>query len=63
GQKLSETMGVPLLGEVPLATEVRMASDVGAPTSVAAPDSPAGQAFRHIADALADRIGVPVAAG
>jgi ATP-binding protein involved in chromosome partitioning len=62
GRKLAETMDVPLLGEVPLATEVRMASDVGAPTSVAAPDSPAGQAFRSIADALAERIGTAVAA-
>ncbi|MEJ2215091.1 MAG: Mrp/NBP35 family ATP-binding protein [Gemmatimonadota bacterium] len=63
GRKLAETMDVPLLGEVPLDTEVRLASDVGAPTSVAAPDSLAGQAFRRIADALAERIGVTVAAG
>ncbi|HKJ92109.1 MAG TPA: Mrp/NBP35 family ATP-binding protein [Longimicrobiales bacterium] len=63
GRKLAETMDVPLLGEVPLDTEVRRASDVGAPTTVAAPDSPAGQAFRSIAEALAERIGAVVTAG
>lgn len=53
GQRLAEDMHVPFLGEVPLDVQVREAGDAGRPTVISAPDSPAGRAFRAIADQLA----------
>ncbi|NIP82276.1 MAG: P-loop NTPase, partial [Gemmatimonadetes bacterium] len=60
GEALAAAMDVPFLGSIPLDTEVRRAGDVGAPTVVAAADSPAGAAFRAVADRIADVIGVTV---
>jgi len=53
GRRLAEDMRVPFLGEVPLDVQVREAGDTGRPTVISAPDSPAGRAFREIADQLA----------
>lgn len=53
GRRLAEDMHVPFLGEVPLDVQVREAGDAGRPTVISAPDSPAGRAFRAIADQLA----------
>ena len=53
GRRLAEDMHVPFLGEVPLDVQVREAGDSGRPTVISAPDSPAGRAFREIAEQLA----------
>jgi ATP-binding protein involved in chromosome partitioning len=50
GRDLAESMDVPFLGAVPLDMAVRSAGDTGQPTAVSAPDSPAGRAFREIAE-------------
>ena len=52
GSQESSRLGVPLLGRIPLAPDLVIASDSGEPYVLSHPDTPAGQAFRHIADAL-----------
>ncbi|AKK10838.1 Mrp/NBP35 family ATP-binding protein [Corynebacterium uterequi] len=56
-ERLSTLTGgpVPLLGQVPLDPSVRVHGDEGTPAVLARPDSPASQAIRGIADALAVR--------
>jgi ATP-binding protein involved in chromosome partitioning len=49
-------MHLPLLGEVPLDPRVRESGDTGRPTAIAHPDSPAGVAFRTIAEAIAEAV-------
>ncbi len=46
---------VPLLGQVPLDVRLREAGDGGTPVVLTAPDSPAAQALRGVARALATR--------
>ncbi len=58
GRQLADEFGVPLLGQVPLDSQVRVGGDAGTPTVVSAPDSPAGRAFREIANQVAARISV-----
>ena len=52
GSQESSRLGVPLLGRIPLAPDLVIASDSGEPYVLSHPDTPAGQAFRHIADIL-----------
>ena len=56
GEKIAEFAKAPLLGQIPLHPNVREAGDRGAPIVQSAPDHPAAHAFKHIADALAERI-------
>ena len=49
-RKLSESLGVPFLGEIPLVQAVREGGDLGEPEVAARPDGPAGRAFRHVAE-------------
>ncbi|HEY8469734.1 MAG TPA: Mrp/NBP35 family ATP-binding protein [Longimicrobiales bacterium] len=53
GRRLAEDMHVPFLGEIPLDVQVREAGDTGRPTAIFAPESPAGRAFRAVAERLA----------
>jgi ATP-binding protein involved in chromosome partitioning len=46
---------VPLLGQVPIDQHVREGGDEGVPVVLSDPDSPAAQAYRSVADALAER--------
>jgi ATP-binding protein involved in chromosome partitioning len=46
---------VPLLGQIPIDQLVREGGDSGLPVMLAAPESPAAQALRGVADALAAR--------
>ena len=46
---------VPLLGQVPIDQHVREGGDEGIPVVLSDPDSPAAQAYRSVADALAER--------
>ena len=56
GRRLAHDMHLPLLGEVPLDPLVREAGDEGRPTAIAHPESPAGIAFRTIAESIADAV-------
>ncbi len=53
GQEAAGTLGVPLVGQIPLVPAVRAGGDAGTPVVVSDPDSPAGQALRDTAHALA----------
>ncbi|HEY2984260.1 MAG TPA: P-loop NTPase [Jatrophihabitantaceae bacterium] len=46
---------VPLLGQVPIDQHVREGGDEGVPVVLSDPDSPAAQAYRSVAEALAER--------
>ena len=50
GQKLADDAGVPLLGQIPMEAAVSVEGDTGEP--VAFGDSPAGQAFRDLAEVV-----------
>jgi len=50
-------MHLEFLGEVPLDPRVRQGGDEGQPTSIMAPDTPAGRAFREIAERVVAEIG------
>jgi ATP-binding protein involved in chromosome partitioning len=64
GRQLAHDMHLPLLGEVPLDPRVREAGDAGRPTALALPDSPAGAAFRAIADSILEVVeAAPAGAG
>jgi ATP-binding protein involved in chromosome partitioning len=56
GQRLSEEMRVPLLGQIPLDPEIRKGGDEGLPIVVRKPDSALAQAFRQLAERVAARI-------
>jgi ATP-binding protein involved in chromosome partitioning len=53
GEAIAGDLGVPFLGKVPLDPSVVDAGDDGRPLVVAAPASPAAEAYRQIATALA----------
>ncbi|MEX0907008.1 MAG: Mrp/NBP35 family ATP-binding protein [Gemmatimonadota bacterium] len=56
GAALAEDMHLPLIGSIPLDPRVREAGDTGTPTALALPDSPAGAAFRTIADRIVEAV-------
>ena len=64
GQEAAETLGVELLGQVPLLPALRTGGDVGVPIVVSDPDSPAGEALREAARAIASvtrtKVGKPL---
>jgi ATP-binding protein involved in chromosome partitioning len=53
GEKTAEALGAPFLGRVPMQVSLREGSDTGTPVVVSEPDSPAGLAFRELADSVA----------
>jgi ATP-binding protein involved in chromosome partitioning len=57
GQRLSEEVGAPLLGQVPLQARVADEADAGKPVVIAQPDSPAARALTAIAEGLPSRMG------
>jgi ATP-binding protein involved in chromosome partitioning len=64
GQEAADTLGVELLGQVPLLPALRTGGDVGVPIVVSDPDSPAGEALREAARAIASvtrtKVGKPL---
>jgi len=54
GERLAEHFGLPLLGRVPLLPAVRESGDRGVPIVAADPAHPASEAFRRIAQRIAD---------
>lgn len=55
-KRMSETYGVPLLGELPLSADIREAADSGNPTVAADPESPAAKMYRSIAMKIAGAV-------
>jgi ATP-binding protein involved in chromosome partitioning len=55
GQRLSQQMEVPFLGEIPIDESAREGGDTGKPVVISKPDSPAAQAFASIAQAVQRR--------
>jgi ATP-binding protein involved in chromosome partitioning len=53
GERTAEALGTPFLGRVPMQVSLREGSDIGTPVVVTEPDSPAGKAFRGLADKVA----------
>jgi ATP-binding protein involved in chromosome partitioning len=58
GQKVADFAEAPLLGQVPLHPAVREWSDAGTPVVQAAPGSETAEAFRRVAERVADRCSV-----
>jgi ATP-binding protein involved in chromosome partitioning len=56
GQRLSEKLKAPLLGQVPLDPAVRAGGDGGIPVVLAAPSSAAGKTLLQLAEVLAAQI-------
>jgi len=63
GEAFANERGVPFLGRVPLTADVRIGGDQGHPIVADDPDSPAGQAFRTLAEMVAARVSVTLLAG
>ena len=60
GEILAEERDVPFLGRLPLDATVREGGDFGRPVVTVDPDSPAGVAFRSLAQTIAARISLAV---
>jgi len=56
GQRLSEEMGVPLLGQIPLDPETREGGDEGLPIVIRKPGSLQAAAFRKLAEVVSARL-------
>jgi ATP-binding protein involved in chromosome partitioning len=56
GKKLADRMGVPLLGQIPLVQGICESGDNGRP--VALEDSPAGEAFRLLAEEVINKVNI-----
>ena len=55
GRRVAEEYGVPLLAQIPLDPETRVAGDQGTPITIRKPESPQAEAFRALAQVVADR--------
>ncbi len=63
GRRVAEEYGVPLLAQIPLDPETRVAGDQGTPITIRKPESPQAEAFRALAQVVADRaeaVGAPL---
>ena len=60
GARLSEELGVPLLGQIPLQPDLAASADRGEPILVSAPGSPAGLALAALAVAVSQAAGTGV---
>ena len=63
GQKVADSLGTTLLGQVPLFPDIRSAGDAGAPLVATRPDHPAADHFNQIARELLARLEKKLAAG
>src|SRR6266850_71829 len=55
GRRVAEEYGVPLLAQIPLDPETRVAGDQGTPITIGKPESHQAEAFRALAQVVADR--------
>ncbi|MBI3047147.1 MAG: Mrp/NBP35 family ATP-binding protein [Acidobacteria bacterium] len=58
GEELATSMEVPFLGRLPVYQPIRVGSDTGVPLVVSEPESPAGRAFRAVAERTAAQISI-----
>ncbi len=58
GERLSQELGVPLLGRIPLEISVREGSDQGLPVLLSHPDSASAQALTRVAEIVAGKVSV-----
>jgi ATP-binding protein involved in chromosome partitioning len=58
GDKASERLGIPVLGQIPLEPETVIDSDRGIPTIIARPESAQAEAFRSMAQKIAGRVSI-----
>jgi len=56
GRRVAEEYGVPLLAQIPLDPETRVAGDQGIPITIRKPESSQAEAFRALAQSVADRV-------
>jgi len=56
GERTAKELGVPFLGGIPLDAEIAEGGDAGVPIVVKRPDGPHAQAFRRIAQAVAEAV-------
>jgi ATP-binding protein involved in chromosome partitioning len=56
GERLARELDLPFLGAVPLDPRVRESGDAGRPLGLGLPQSPAAQAFRSIAERVAEAV-------
>lgn len=56
GKKVSDEMGVELLGSIPIDPRIALDSDEGTPFILRHPDSPAGKKFKEIIDKIEEKI-------
>ena len=52
----AEELDMEFLGEIPLDIAIRETSDAGTPITVTQPDSPHAQAYRQLADRVAEKL-------
>ena len=62
-RKVSESRGLPFLGEIPLSTNIRVHSDQGKPVVLAEPESEQAKAFLQVAENTAAQISIRAMAG
>jgi ATP-binding protein involved in chromosome partitioning len=60
GEDLARQIGAPLVARIPIEPAVSAGGDEGTPVVLSAPDSPAGAAFRDLADAIATDLLPPI---
>jgi ATP-binding protein involved in chromosome partitioning len=60
GQQLADSIGVPLLGSVPLDAAVAAGGDSGSPVALEHPRSPAGVAYRRLAEIVVTDVAPPI---
>jgi ATP-binding protein involved in chromosome partitioning len=60
GAALAADIGAPLVASIPLEPEVSEGGDTGTPVALGLPDSPAGRAFRELAERVVDELLPPV---
>lgn len=60
GQRLADSIGVPLLASIPLDTAVGAAGDAGTPVAMEHPDTAASVAYRELADIIVTDVAPPI---
>ena len=56
GQKIADSLGTVLIGQVPLIQEIRAGGDAGKPVVISSPDSIAAKIFRDIGDNILSQL-------
>jgi len=58
GERIAKELDVPFLGQIPLVTGIREGMDEGTPIVVADPESPWTQAYRDVAERIAQQVSI-----